>query len=234
MPSVADVLAGAQFQPPAQSKRPTVLVAGASSRLGERILERLLGSGEYSSIHVLTADAMRSTESRLIALTLSEWTSRVDHVIAVIDDRDPGFAHPIPRKRTEIFSSLAIDDVPTLARHAEALGVARFMLVTPVDPWSRPAAMYAQLSNVMEAELNQRRFESLLLVRPAQHGSGQRKGQLAQRFLALLIDTMKNLMAGKHPPMSLDNTAKAIVKAIFQSPAGLSIVETERLHEFLA
>jgi hypothetical protein len=233
MPSVADALAGAQFQALAQAKRPTVLIAGADSRLGERILERLLGSGDYSRIHVLAADAMRSTESRLTALTFDEWTTRVDHVIAVIDDRDSGHAHLMPRKRTEIFSSLAIDNVPELARRAEALGVARFMLVTPTDPWSRPAAMYAQLDNVMEAELNRLRFESLLLVRPAHHDMRRRSGHFGERFLKLLLDTMKGLMAGKHPPMTLDNTAQAIVRAMFESPAGLTILETERLHELL-
>jgi hypothetical protein len=233
MPSVADALAGAQFQALAPAKRPAVLIAGADSRLGERILERLLGSGEYSRIHVLASDAMRSTESRLAALTLDQWTTRVDHVIAVIDDRDPGSAHLMPRKRTEIFSSLSADDVPELARRAESLGVARFMLVTPTDPWSRPAAMYAQLANVMEAELNRLRFESLLLVRPSHHGGWQRRSHLAQRFLGLLIDTLKGLMVGKHPPMSLDKTAEAMVRAMFESPPGLTILETERLPEFL-
>jgi hypothetical protein len=233
MPSVADALAGAQFQAPAQAKRPSVLIAGADSRLGERILERVLGSGEYSRIHVLAADAMRSTESRLTALSFDEWTTRVDHVIAVVDDRDHGSAHLVPRKRTEIFSSLAVKDVPDLARRAEALGVVRFMLVTSTDPWSRPAAMHAQLANVMEAELTRLQFESLLLVRPAQYGMRHRSGQWRERFLRLLLDTMKGLMAGKHPPITLDKTAQAIVKAIFDSPAGLTILETERLHEIL-
>jgi hypothetical protein len=233
MPSVADALAGAQFQAPAKAVKPTVLIAGADSRLGERILERVLGSGAYSRIHVLTADAMPSTEKRLDAVTLDEWTVRVDHVIAVVDDRDPAQASPIPRKRTEIFSALAIEDVPELARRADALGVRRFMLVTPLDPWSRPAALYAQLSNAMEAELHRLSFEALLLVRPSRQGGRRRQGHLVQRFLGLLIDTMRGMMVGKHPPMTLDSTAQAIVKALFESPAGLTIVETERLHEVL-
>jgi hypothetical protein len=233
MPSVADALAGARFHAPVSASKPTVLIAGADSRLGERILERLLGSGAYSRIHVLTSDAMRSTEKRLDAITFDEWTVRVDHVIAVIDDRDPTFAPPAPRKRTEIFSTLAIDDVPGLARRAEALGVGRFMLVTPIDPWSRPAALYAQLSNAMEAELSRLRFEALLLVRPSQQGGRRRQGHLVQRFLGLLVDTMRGLMVGKHPPMTLDGTAQAIIKAMFESPGGLTIIETERLHEVL-
>lgn len=233
MPSVNDALAGARFQAPAQAKRPTVLLAGADSRLGERILERLLGSGEYSQIYVLAVDTIRSTEKHLNAILLDDWTVCVDHVIAVINDRDPGSVHPISRKRTEIFSSLAVGDVPELARRAEALGTSRFMLVTPIDPWSRPAAMYAQLANVMEAELHRLRFETLLLVRPAQHSRRDRHGHFAQRFFGLIVDTMKSLMVGKHPPMSLDNTAQVIVRAMFESPAGLTILETERLHEFL-
>ncbi|HYD79269.1 MAG TPA: hypothetical protein VEC06_05630 [Paucimonas sp.] len=233
MPSVADALAGARFQALAQAKRPTVLIAGADSRLGERVLARVLGSGEYSRIHVLAADAMRSTESRLLALTLDEWTERVDHVIAVIDDRDPGFSQSMPRKRTEIFSSLATDDVPQLARRAEALGVARFMLVTPTDPWSRPAALYAQLGNVMESELTRLRFEALMLVRPSHHGMRQRRGHLAQRILGMLVDTMRGMMVGKHPPMTLDHTAQVVVRAMFESRAGLTILESERLHELL-
>jgi hypothetical protein len=48
-----------------------------------------------------------------------------------------------------------------------------------------------------------------------------------------MADTMKGLMVGKHPPMSLDNIAQVIVQAMFESPAGLTILETERLHEFL-
>ena len=190
MPSVTDALVGSRFQAPTQAKRPTVLIAGADSRLGERILERLLGSGEYSQIYVLAADTMRSTEKHLNAILLDDWTICIDHVIAVINDRDLGRVHSISHKRTEIFSSLAVGDVLELAGRAEAHGTSRFMLVTPTDPWSTPAAVYAQLANVMEAELYRLHFEALLLVRPAQHGRGHRRGHFSQRFLGLMVDTM--------------------------------------------
>jgi|GEM_PF-6232187 len=237
MPSVADAIAGAQHPGQRAPKKPTVLVAGAAGRLGERILSRLLGSGDYSRIYVLANDDMRSTESRLTAVTLDHWNERVDHVIAVVEDRDAGGLAHIARKRTDIFSALEAAEVPAIAQRAESLGVARLMVVTPGDPGARPAAIYAQLANVMEADLARLQFEALLLVRPAGLGGAAARPSgfsgLAQRFLHLLLDTARGLMVGKHPPLSLENAARAIVTAMFASAPGIHVIEPEKLHAFL-
>jgi hypothetical protein len=228
-----DALAGARYQVPVPRKR-SVLIAGAAGRLGERVLARLLGSGEYQRIHVLASEPMRSTESRLHALSLAQWHVPVDHVIAIVDDRDAASAVVMPYKRTEVFSSLASDEVLELAQRAESLGVARFMLVTPTDVLSQPAAVYAQLANLMEAQLHRMNFESLLLVRPSDHEIRMRRGGLGQRFWHLLVDTAAGLMVGdKHAPLSLNDTAHAVVQAMFRSGPGLTIIEIERLHQLL-
>jgi hypothetical protein len=235
MPTITDAIAGARYQAPV-ARKPSVLVAGAASRLGERILARLLGTSHYQRIHVLASEPMRSTESRLHALSLGHWDERIDHVIAVVDDRHDAIVAATTQsgRRTDVFSPLAGKDVLALAQRAEALGVVRFMLVTPVDVLSQPAAVYAQLTNLMEMQLHGMDFESLLLARPSDHALRMRRRGLGQRFWGVLVDTAAGLMVGaRHAPLSLDDTARALVQALLSSEEGLCVIEMDRLHQIL-
>lgn len=232
-PTVNDAIAGARYQAPMQSERKSVLVAGAAGRLGERVLARVLGAQDYHQIYVLASDAMPSTEAKLTALRQSEWASGVDHVIAVISEHDNGSALPA-RKRTDVFAALTAEQVVPLALQAKSLGVSRFMLVTPTNIHSQPSAVYAQLANLMEAELHRIGFDSLLLIRPSDHEIRQRQKGLPMRLLSLLIDTVTGLMVGaKHTPLSIEDTARATVRAMQDSSLGLSIFEPDRLHELI-
>ena len=232
-PTVADALAGARYQAPRPNNQKTVLLAGAAGRLGERILTRVLGAQEYQRIFVLASDEMRSTEAKLTALSFDQWRHRIDHVIAVVADAGT-HAMPHGRKRTEIFSSLTPDQVLSVAQRAKSLGVSRFMLVTPINVLSQPAAVYAQLANLMEADLHQLGFESLLLVRPSDHEIRQRQSNVARRIMAMIVDTTRGLMMGlKHTPLSLENTARAVVQVMIESKNGLHVIETDRLHQLL-
>lgn len=232
-PSLTDALAGARYSAPVSNSKKTVLVAGAAGRLGERILTRLLGSSELNAVYVLAADVVPSTEAKLTAVTQAAWCHRVDHVIAVVSERiDDSLV--IRRKRTEIFSALVVDDVLALARHAKSLGVTSFTLVTPHDVLSQPSAIYAQLSNMMESDLHQIGFDSLVLVRPSDHEIRRRTGSFAKRFFSTVIDTASGLMVGlRHTPLSLEDTARGIVRAMLDSAQGLNIIETDRLHALL-
>lgn len=232
-PTVADAIAGARYQAPTQTEKKSVLVAGAAGRLGERVLGRVLAAPEYDRIHVLASEVMPSTEAKLTALRESEWNYRVDHVIAVISEQVDGAALT-SRKRTEVFSALEAEQVVPLALQAKSLGVSRFMLVTPTNILLRPSAIYAQLANLMEAELHRIGFDALLLVRPSDHEMRQRQKGLPLRMLSLLIDTVTSLMAGTgHTPLSVEETARAAVRAMQDNRHGLCILEPEQLHQIV-
>ncbi|MDB5764235.1 MAG: hypothetical protein JWQ21_3230 [Herminiimonas sp.] len=232
-PTVADALAGAQYRASTRTSHKTILIAGAAGKLGERILARVLGAPDYRRIYALASAPMASTEEKLTALTQTEWNFHVDDVIAVVGDDNKNAVLPA-RKRTEVFSSLFPGEVASLAHHAKSVGVSRFMLVTPTNVLSQPAAVYAQLANLMEAELHRIGFESLLLVRPSDHEIRQRQRGFARRLMSLVIDTATGLMVGlKHTPLSIEDTARAAVYAMQDSARGLTIIETDRLHRLL-
>jgi hypothetical protein len=234
MSTVADALAGARYQAPAPQRTRTVLVAGAAGRLGERVLAHVLACRDYRHIYVLASEPLRSTENRLQAVSASHWNTRVDDVIAIVGEHETASLPAAPRKRTGIFSMLTADDVPSLAQQAEMLGVARFMLVTPTDVLSQPAAIYAQLANLMEESLHRLRFESLLLVRPSDQEIRSRRAGMAQRFWGLLASTAAGFMVGqRHMPLSIENTARAVVLAMLGGRPGLTIIEMDRLHQLL-
>lgn len=230
-PSVADALAGARYQPPVADAAKTVLLAGAAGRLGERILVRLLGTAEYRQVHVMAEDTLPSTEPKLAPLTVSQWSHPVDHVIAVVSE-DAVVEQQGLRKRTEIYSSLPPSAILPLARQAANLGVRRFVLVTPTDVLFQPAAVYAQLANLMEVELHRIGFESLLLVRPSGNEVRRRHGNMGERLFHMLLNVAAGLMVGaRHAPLSLDRTARAVVQAMLDAKPGTSIIEHEHLHQ---
>ncbi len=232
-PTIADALAGARYSVPVAAAAKSVLVAGAAGRLGERVLAKVLGAQEYQRIFVLASDAMRSTEAKLTALRRDAWESQVDHVIAVVSDGASNTA-PLSRKRTEIYLPLGPDQILPLARQAKEQGASRFMLVTLSDSMTRPAALHAQLGNLIEMDLHRMGFDSLIIVRPSLHEMRWRQGDIGRRLIALIVDTARGFMAGlKHAPLSLDDTARAVVWAMQDSAPGLRIIETEGLHQML-
>lgn len=233
-PTIADVFAGAQYGLPAKTqRRRKVLLVGAASRLGERVLSRLLASSQYERIYVLTQDTLASTETKLCPMSISAWTHQIDDVIAVVSSTATG-ATTLPRKRTEIYSSLAPNAVLAFATQAKAHGVTRFMLITPTDILTQPAAIYAQLANVMEVELHHIGFESLVVVRPSDYEIRQRNAGFGARYWNILLNTMTGLMVGKrHIPLSLEQTASAVVQAMLESDSGLRIIEADRLRMLL-
>ena len=233
VPTIADVLAGTHYRPLAQASQKSIVVAGAAGRLGERILTRVLGTPAYQRIYVLASNMVPSTEAKLTALTSPEWNFPVDHVIAVVGDANQNQIFP-SRKRTEVFLTLSPEQVLPIAQHAKSMGVSRFMLVTPIDILSQPAAIYAQLANLMEAELHRLGFESLLLVRPSDYELRKRQRGIGNRLIALIRDAATAFMVGlKHTPLSVEDTARASVRAMQDSAEGLSIIETDRLYRLL-
>jgi hypothetical protein len=233
MPTVADALAGARYQTPAAHLLKTALLVGAVGRLGERILARLLATPEYRYVYVMAEYAMPSTEPKLRPLTTNEWTFRVDHVIALIGEH-AGSGIAGSRNRTEVFSALGPNEILPLAQQAKLLGATSFTLVTPIDIFSQPAALYAQLANLTEAELHQIGFESLLLVRPSDAVLRQRQSGIGKRLIGMLVNTAAGLMVGtRHAPLSMDDTARAIVRATCEQYSGLRIIESDHLHALL-
>lgn len=182
---------------------------------------------------MFTSDAMPSTEAKLTALRQSEWTETVDDVIAVVGEHESNTA-PSVSGRTGIFSTLTAEQIIPLARRAKSLSVSRFMLVTPTNSLFRPSALHAQLSNLMEADLYEVGFEALLLVRPSDHENRQRRADLPARVLGLLVDTVTGLMAGaRHAPLPIESIAQAAVRALRDSGPGLSILEPDRLRQYI-
>jgi uncharacterized protein YbjT (DUF2867 family) len=233
VPTVADALAGGRYLPPMQSPKKSVLIAGAAGRLGERILSRALGAQDYDRTYVLASDPMLSTEAKLTALRQSDWNSSVDHVIAIVSDEGKRPAH-LARKRTQVFSSLTTEQVIPLAHQAKSLGASRFMLVTPTNILLQPSAVYAQLANPMEAELHRIGFDALFLVRPSDHEFRQRRKGLAARLPGLLIDTVTSFMTGtRYAPLTIDDIARAAVRAMQDGVSGLWIIEPDRLHQLV-
>lgn len=232
-PTIADALAGADYIPSMCVRQKTALVAGAAGKLGERILARLLSSPEYRCVYALASNSMLSTEPKLTALLGKDWNFPIDDVIAVAGD-EAGALPLSSRRRTEVFSILQSHEVMPLARQAHANGTTRFMAITPVNVLMQPAALYGGLANIMEAELHQLKFASLILVRPSSNELRRSQQGITKRLVNLLINTLTGLMAGKrHAPLSVDDTARAIVHALQDAEKGLKIIETDHLHGLL-
>jgi hypothetical protein len=232
-PTISDALAGARYEQPSGKPAKSALIAGAADRLGERVLAHMLAAPEYRRIYALASNPMASTESKLATVSMADWSFPIDDVIAIPSEEA---AHPAlqARKRTEVFSRLATEQIVPLARLAKAAGARRFMVVSPINVWSQPAAVYAGLANLMETELHLIGFESLVLVRPSDHESRPRPRGLARRLLSLMIDTATGLMMGlRHTPLSVDDTARAAVLAMQQCAQGLTVIETDHLHGLL-
>jgi hypothetical protein len=203
--------------------RRTALVLGAGGRLGERVLDQVLGQEAYERVFVWARQVVNGTVLKLLAVE-DPGALHVDDVYCVVG-REGGSA------RTDVFHTVAEHEILALARTVLAAGAKRFVMLTPVSAFSQPAAMYRQLQNVEELELAALPFDSLVIVRPSSWGMGRRDEGWFARIMRGAIDQIAYTMAGKkHVPMTAQKVAEISVTQAMAAPAGLTIIEPDQLH----
>lgn len=206
-----------------EAPRRTALLMGAGGRLGERMLDQLLGQPAYDKVYAWSRQPVSGTVLKLVSVETPD-ALRADDVYCVVGHADDHL------RRTEAYQTVAEEDVLALAQRVLANGAQRFILVTPVSAFSQPAALHNKLQNVAELELAALPFESLLVVRPSTWGMGRSQEGWFSRMVRGAIDQITNTMVGKrNMPMTAQRVAEVTVAHAVNARRGVTILEPDQL-----
>ncbi len=219
----------------ARQKAFAALVAGASGLVGGALVDRLLGSGDYSRIHLLSRRALGMQSDRvrehLVDFERLEEASgaigRVDHAFCCLGTtiRKAG--------SQAAFRRVDHDYVLAFGRLAANLGARSLVVVSSLgaDPDSRN--FYLRVKGETEGDLRQLDLVSLVIVRPSLLTGDRREFRPAERLGAVLLAAASPFMIGpmrRVRPVSASRVAEIMEQAAWEENAGVRIIESEQIH----
>ena len=217
-----DLVTAALATPPAATttaERPRIALAlGLAGALGEELLARLVGSSAYRQVVVGVSQPLGSATARFSPWVVGQGLPVVDEAWIGLtgDETFVPSASPIVR--------IGADELLEAARTAQASGARRLVVVSPLAALLQMNASAQTAGSADEIALVQMNFEQLVIVRPTA-ADGEPAGSLPQRLVRSAARAIADIML---PPyaraLSAPLAARAIVKAVEQAPAGLSVL----------
>lgn len=207
----------------------TALALGTVGRVGEELINCLLESPAYSSLHVAVEATLASTLPRLKPWLLEPGAEialpPVDDVFCCIGGMRSYFG------RDRAYFPVRAEQIPALARMAARAGARRFVLLSPLSAflqWSAPAG---GAIHVREMELVGLGFESLVILRPtSDYVAG--KGRFLERLIAWGAKTvMEIVIPPRLQPLRARLIAQAAICAATTFDPGVHIVDGRRITE---
>jgi len=214
---------------PAASR--SAVVAGGTGLVGGTLL-RLLG--EDANYHRVTSLVRREVPAPPgVALQRVDF-ERLDEL--VLPEADDAFCCLGTTRRAAgsaaAFRRVDLDYVVAFARLAKRAGARRFLVVSSVGASARSPLLYSRTKGECEAAIRAVGFTTVVILRPsflvgdrAEGRSGETVALAAARLIGpLLVGPLR-----RYAPVDATAVARALVRAAATAPAGVTVIESERI-----
>jgi hypothetical protein len=215
----------------------TALAIGTVGRLGEELINCLLETPFYDSVHVAVEAPLRSMLPRLrpwqvVAAAFNDLTPASDVALPRADDvyccigGTRTYFH-----RDRAYLPLTMEQVPALARIAARNGARRFILLAPLSAYLQLSMPTGTAMHVREVDLVGLGFETLIVVRPtADYTAGQ--GNPLERLIAWGAKAvMEIIIPQRLQPLRARHIAQAAINAVTDLGPGVHILGAARIAE---
>jgi hypothetical protein len=211
----------------------TAFAAGVVGRLGEALIEALVGDERYSSVYVATRAPLASTLGKLrpCPLTLQSSSAAIPSPIGDVfccTNLRQGFYG-----RDRAYARVREDDVPAIARLARAAGARRFVLLTPLTPLDQLNTPGYGVRNTAELELIKAGFETIVLLRPSDTGQPATGNLFARMALGVGRVLSGYLIPQSMQPLRPHLVARAAVEALDCLEPGTHVLDAPAIRELL-
>jgi len=206
-----------------------VLLTGASSAPGERVLRRILENADYSEIWCgVNRRDVSVTHPKLRRLPL-DLTSRVPlERIPKPLDLVIHFAAVTHAVNENAYWQVNLQGTKRLAEQAQALGCRRFFYVSTRCAIAGNGA-YGESKLAAEKALKSMAWNSLLILRPAElYGGGSREGLDKFVWLAARLHVAPLLWGNQSiqfAPVHIDDFVECVLRLMVGEATGIKIVE---------
>jgi hypothetical protein len=230
--AVAGALRSARLTGPARSPvLPRLIVAGATGALGNEVMRRLVGGGQFAHTEVLASEAM-STGMKAVSIALvnkgpiDDWAARpVAAYTGVVMFEPPRLYHG----RERSLWTPRPEQLPALARWFRRCGVQTLVVVLAHATGRLPEAIKRGLANLDELEISTLGFERLLLVRSARKPEAGVGGNVFEMTAAWMLSTLAYMIPASEQPVRPAKLAHFVDTALQFLPTGTHVAPPELL-----
>jgi hypothetical protein len=206
---------------------------GVVGRIGEALLEELVGAERYAAVFVATRGPLRSALGKLRPSPLNPQSpdlgtaSPIDDVYCCIDLR-PGFFG-----RDQAYLGASATDLPAIARLARASGAQRFVLIVALSPLDQLSAPEHGVRDYSELGLVGAGFETLVFLRPADEGHAGSGRAFERIVLAIGKALIAYLIPQSMQPLRPQVIARAALNAIDSLGPGVHVLNAPAIRKLL-
>jgi hypothetical protein len=216
---------------PAGSLR-RVLVAGATGRLGEALLNEVLARGGFDDVVALAeGDATMSLGLRGLSLAPLHALPPLDAVLIAQTMADAPDARSF-HGRDAPFALVDPVQMPRIAQAAAAAGARSLVLVHPLPAWQQLSALHLGLSGAGELSIAQMPFADVIVLRPVA-ASASAAGSWLQRVAHVYLSLQLLMMPRSLPVLTSPQVARAAVDLLREPPPGVTVMGAARIAERL-
>jgi hypothetical protein len=206
---------------------PRLLIAGATGVLGNEVLRRLVGSGDYGVAQVLAREpitaGLRGVRATLVPSDApQDWPPAAADVAVVLFDPPRMFYE---RERA-LWTPTPAQLLP-LARWLRAGGVRTLAVVLPHAPGQLPEALKRGLATLDEQAVAGLGFERLLILRSAQKPPPAPEPRVLARLAHWMLGIFKYMVPSAEQPVRAVKVAELLAVALRLAPPGIHVAAPE-------
>lgn len=210
--------------------RRVALVAGAVGRLGEAVLNRVLGAGDYAEVVVLASSPM-SLGVRGLSLAALDALPEIDDAFLLLSDADDTTSRSF-YGRDAPFVLVHPDNCLQVARQSVHCGAKRVVLVSPMPAWQQVGHFHRGLANAVELSVSQLPLDSLVVLRPVREAT-RRGGSVVERLVAGYLSLQLLMLPKSVEQLTSERLARCILEAMRQAAPGLQVHAADTLTRLL-
>lgn len=209
------------------TRKPRLLIAGATGALGNEVLRQLVGLQQYESAQVLATEPIKAGLRGVWALQVEgddpgQWPpAQADTAVVMFEpprlfyDRERALWTPSPAQL-----------VP-LARWLRAGGVGTLAIVLPHAQMRLPDALKRGLAGLDEHAVAALGFERLLIVRSAQKPEAATGGHALVALARWMLAVFRYMVPSSEQPVRAVKVAQFVRLALQAAPPGIRVAASE-------
>lgn len=205
------------------------LVAGAGGRLGETLLNRVLGSGDYANV-VGLAQAPMTLGVRGLVLAPVEALPPVNDVF--LNLAPAGAQATSFHGRDAVWAPVDADRALAVAQAACAAGARRLVLVAPTPVWQQMGGLHRGLAGERERAIAALPLASVTVLRPIIESAGSARGWV-ERVAAVYTSLQMLALPRSMPVHTSEQLARCALAAMRGARDGVRVVAADRIPELL-
>lgn len=221
------VLRGAQATTAPVTRKPRLVIAGATGVLGNEVMRRLVGLQQFETTQVLAREpitaGLRGVTSAMVGdQTPAHWPAAVvDLGVILFDpprlfyDRERALWTPRP------------EQLPEVAQWMRRSGAHTLAVVLPHAPGRLPDALKRGLANLDEQAVAALGFERLLIIRSAQKPAPAAAAGLLPGIAHWMLSIFKYMVPSSEQPVRAAKVAQFVAVALQVAPPGIHIAAPE-------